>query len=318
MMSILVLPTSPVFDDMRHTVKGDGSLWRADWHGNFTPSAVLFLAMNIFFIVLGISVAWKYQGLVGLVPLAIFVMYNMANALARTSGGRYIVPADWIIPFYFVVGILFTFRQVANSVLRKPVSFFDVPRASDTAPNRPRSPWTTTFLVFVALFGVGLLVPLSEHLHSPRYTSLDSKTILQQHEAQITQAGLDLEQINKFLENPGAEILIGRVLYPRSFKMGQGIVNFYFFPFTIMEFPRTGFFLIGPKGQDNILLPGSVPKYLPHATDALVLGCRGQNYIDAIMVMVLEKSDPVYTRWPKSELTCPLQQPICENNTVCQ
>jgi len=70
--------------------------------------------------------------------------------------------------------------------------------------------------------------------------------------------------------------------------LGQGEVTFYFYPFTVMDFPRTGFFLIGPKGQDSILLPGGVPRQLSHAADALVIGCRGQNYFDALMVVILD------------------------------
>jgi hypothetical protein len=318
MMSILVLPTSPMLDDLRHTVKGDQSVWRANWQGNFTPSALFFLILNIFFIVLGIAVAWKYQGLPGLVPLAIFVIYNMANAFARTSGGRYIVPADWILPLYFVIGVLFAFRQIANLIAHEAIPFPDAPPTVRTETHHAWSPWITTFFVFTILFGIGLLVPLAEKLDSPRYTNVDRARILQDHETQITQAGFGLEQIDRFLENPGAELLIGRVLYPRSFKLGQGIVSFYFYPFTNMDFPRTGFFLVGPNGQDNIVLPGGIPQYLPQASDALVIGCKEQNYVDALLVIVLKKTDAVYTRWPKSELTCPLKQPVCENNTVCQ
>jgi hypothetical protein len=100
--------------------------------------------------------------------------------------------------------------------------------------------------------------------------------------------------------------------------MGQGEVTFYFYPFTVMDFPRTGFFLIGPKGQENVLLPGGVPEQLPHASDALVIGCRGQNYFDALMVVIMDKTDAVYARSPKSELTCPLQQPVCQDNNTCR
>jgi hypothetical protein len=100
--------------------------------------------------------------------------------------------------------------------------------------------------------------------------------------------------------------------------MDQGEVTFYFYPFTVMDFPRTGFFLVGPHGQDNILLPGGIPEYLPHAADALVIGCRDQNYVDALMVIVLDETQAVYARSPMSELTCPLRQPVCQNNSSCQ
>jgi hypothetical protein len=100
--------------------------------------------------------------------------------------------------------------------------------------------------------------------------------------------------------------------------MGQGEVSFYFYPFTNMDFPRTGFFLIGPRGQDNIILAGGMPEYLPHTADALVVGCRDQNYVDALMVIVLDDNRAIYTRSPMPELTCPMKLPVCDKNSNCQ
>lgn len=111
---------------------------------------------------------------------------------------------------------------------------------------------------------------------------------------------------------------MGRTLYPRSYKMGQGEVTFYFYPFTSMDFPRTGFFLVGPHGQDNILLPGDTPAYLPHTADVLVIGCRDEKYVDALMVIVLDKGGAIYTRRPMTELACPMKLPVCDNKSNCQ
>jgi hypothetical protein len=100
--------------------------------------------------------------------------------------------------------------------------------------------------------------------------------------------------------------------------MGQGEVTFYFYPFTSMEFPRTGFFLIGPHGQDNILLPGDPPAYLPQTADVLVIGCRDENYVDALMVIVLDERGGIYTRRPMADLACPMKLPICDSKSNCQ
>jgi hypothetical protein len=316
--SILILPTSPTFDDLRHTVKETYPFWHADWQGNFTLLSLFFFVLNVFFITLGISVAWTQQRLTGLVPLAVFMFYNLSNAFARTSGGRYIVPIDWVISLYFMIGIFFLITKAAESSNIKLGSLFDPENQEMDRVRTERSPWLTVALLLTLLFGAGSFVPLSEKFHSPRYADFNVTEALQERESQIAEAGLELAQINEFLENPGAEILVGRTLYPRSYKLGQGEVSFYFYPYTIMEFPRTGFFLIGPKGQDGILLPGGVLKYLPHAADALVIGCREINYIDALMVIILDQPGAVYTRSPMSELTCPLRQPVCENNTVCK
>jgi hypothetical protein len=263
-------------------------------------------------------VLWKYQRLSGLFPLAAFVIYDLANSVARTSGGRYIVPMDWILTIYFMAGVLFLVTEFVRSTNLKQVALFE---EEIQAEERITSTgfWRKATPILITLLVAGSIVPLSELLHAPRYASLDIQETVQEQAAQIQKAGLDLEQLNAFLKTPGAEALVGRTLYPRSYKMGQGEVSFYFYPYTILDFPRTGFFLIGPHGKDSILLPGGVHGYLPHAADALVIGCREQNYVDALMVIVLDENGAAYTRSPMpTELTCPMKQPVCENNNKCQ
>jgi hypothetical protein len=67
-----------------------------------------------------------------------------------------------------------------------------------------------------------------------------------------------------------------------------------------------------------VVLPGGVPAHFPHAEDVLVIGCRELEYVDALAVVLLDGSGTVYTRTPMSELTCPLQQPVCENSSECE
>ncbi|HSJ88506.1 MAG TPA: hypothetical protein VK909_14945 [Anaerolineales bacterium] len=313
--SILLFPTSPVFDDLRHTVKGSNPYWRQDWDGRFNPSALLFFSLNIFFITLGISAAWKREHLAGIAPLAIFVFYDLSDALARTSGGRYIVPMDWILSLYYVIGILFLFTEIAVATNMRFAPLFDPGSSNSSTPSR-RSGWATTITILLVLFVVGSLVPLSEKLHPPRYANFNVSEALQRSEQQVASAGLAMGKIDSFLKNPGAQILVGRTLYPRSYKLGQG--EFYFSPYTVMDFPRTAFVLIGPNGADGVVVPGGFPKYFPHAADALVIGCKEATYTDALAVILLDGTGTVYLRSPMSELTCPLRQPVCTNNAACR
>lgn len=314
--SILVLPTSPSLDDVRHTVKDNHPFWRPDWDGVFTPSSLFFFIVNLFLIVLGIALAWRRQRWVGITPLAIFMFYNVSNALARTSGGRYIVPVDWILSLYFVLAALYLTKLVAgfgNIKLGELVPA-DVSRPVEISTGR--SPWITAAITLGILVGIGSLLPLSEALHSPRFSDTDAAALLDEHQGQLDDAGLSLSQIQSFLQNPDAELVVGRALYPRFFQSGRGEMHFY--PYTEMGFPRTGFVLIGPAGQQAILLPGESPSHLPHGADVLVLGCQGTNYTDALAVVILDETNAVYARSPASALTCPLRQPVCDNNHVCR
>lgn len=315
MTSILVLPTSPVLDDLRYTVKERFGYWRPNWDGTFTIPSFFFFALNLFFIVLGIQVAWEQQRLSGLTPLAIFVFYNLSNGFARTSGGRYIVPIDWIVTIYFLIGVFQALMLFAD-ILRFGWRSFPV-RAGQPSLEQasPKNGLAGVVGILVILFGLGGLVPLAETLHPERYADFDVSKALSDREAQIKRAGLSLETINSFLQNPNAEISVGRALYPRYYIEFEGEVHFY--PMVVMGFPRTTFTLIGPEGEKGIVLPGKKPHYFPHAVDTIVLGCQEQFYIDALAVIILGEKGEVYTRSPTSPLQCPLNQPVCDNNHNC-
>ena len=313
--SILVFPTSPMLDDLRHLIRERNPYWQTDWDGSLTATAAFFLSLNLFFITLGISLAWREKHLLGLAPLAIFAAYNLSNGLARTSGGRYLVPTDWILIFYYLLGLFHVIGWVANS-LGKTWNVFDT-RAEPKIPNSKLS-LSKVLGAFVVLFLFGSLIPLSEHLSLPRYQNIDPVETLADKHLLIEQAGLHLDELDTFLQYPDAKILVGRVLYPRYYKANQGEFVNAFYPYQNLGFPRTAFKLVGPVGESSIVLPGNVPASLAQASDVLVLGCKMQNYVDALIVIALGENGTAYARQPEAPLECPLQQPVCNNNSVCQ
>jgi hypothetical protein len=313
--SILILPTSPILDDLRHTVKESLPYWDPRWHGVFPIPSLLLFVLNIFFITLGISVACRQGKLVGLIPLAIFMFYDLSNGFARTSGGRYIVPIDWIVTIYFLMGVFQVITLFANSLNIKWSLFNETVEPNISKQKFVANDLLKVVVILAILFGVGTLVPLAERLHANRFQNLDISKALKEHETQISNAGLDLQEIHVFLQNPNAEISVGRALYPRYYIENEGEVHFY--PVVVMGFPRTTFTLIGPKGEQGIVLPGNKPRYFPQGVDTIVLGCKEQFYIDALAVIILDEKGAIYTRSPESSLQCPLKQPVCDNNHHC-
>ena len=314
--SVLILPTSPVLDDLRHTVKENNPYWEPDWDGFLTISSLFFLGLNIYFVVLGISVAWKEHRLHGMAPLAIFMFYNVSNALARTSGGRYLVPMDWIISIYFLSGVFQLITWLANASGIKWEIFSAASGGQGVPRNIASRNVSSVAIILVALFSFGSFVPLSENFRAQRYQNIDPTKALMEREQAITNAGMDMNDIDSFLKSPNAELLIGRVLYPRYYPIDRGEILLY--PFIALGFPRTALMLIGPEGERGVILPGDVPEYFPHAVDALVLGCKEEKYLDALAVILLDENDAVYTRAPESDLQCPLKQPVCDDNRVCR
>jgi len=316
--SILILPTAPVLDDLSHLIRDRNPYyWKAEWDGTFTGTAPLFLILNLFFLASGITLAWKKKQLAGMAPLALFVAYNISNGLARTSGGRYIVPVDWIISLYYLFGVFYIITWVANTAGAKWNIFSKISEPGIPNPNGT-SQLSKTWFVFAILLGVGCLIPLSENLRQPRYQNMTPMETLEINRPRIEDAGLKFDDLSKFLQGTNASIFMGRALYPRYYKMNQGDATFAFYPYITMGFPRMAFKVIGPMGEHSVVLPGSDVPYLQHASDVLVLGCNRQDYFDALAVIVLDDRGAIYARKPESKLQCPLQQPVCNNNSVCR
>ena len=313
--SILILPTSPLLDDLRHTVKGNYPYWRPDWNGSFTVPSLFWFVLNIFLISLGVGVAWQHQRLSGLAPLAIFVFYNLSNALARTSGGRYIVPIDWIISIYFIIGILYIVKSAADFANLNLGPLFEIHNQEISRINSNNYSLFKIILILALLFGLGSLIPFSEKLYPQRYEDFDFTKALAERQQQIANTGLELKDIKEFLQKSSSQILVGRALYPRYYRMNQGEIHAY--PYVVMGFPRLTFTLIGTQGEQGVVLPGDKPRYFPHGADIVVIGCKEQNYLDALVVIILDQKGSVYTRSPASDLQCPLKQPVCNNNHNC-
>ena len=316
--SLLILPTSPALDDLSHLIRDRNPYyWKAEWDGTFEGTAPLFLILNLFFLASGITLAWKKKQLAGIAPLAVFVAYNISNGLARTSGGRYIVPIDWILPFYYLFGVFYIITWAANITGAK-WDVFSKTFEQGIPNHNGTSQLAKALLVFAVLLGVGGLMPLSENLRQPRYQNMDPMGTLEINRPRIEDAGLKFDDLGNFLQGTNARVFIGRALYPRYYKMNQGHATFAFYPYVTMGFPRMAFKVVGPTGELSVVLPGGDVPYLPHASDVLVLGCKGRDYFDALAVIVLDDNGAIYTRKPGSKLQCPLQQPVCNNNSVCR
>ncbi|HXD11623.1 MAG TPA: hypothetical protein VN653_16280 [Anaerolineales bacterium] len=314
--SILILPTSPVMDDLEHLIKERNPYyWKAGWDGKLQGTAPLFLVLHLFLITSGIALAWRQKRLAGLAPLAILIAYNISNGLARTSGGRYIVPIDWIVPLYYLLGVAYV-SAWAGRIVRRPWDIFVTTSGPDVAGLKTTGNLSKTLLVFIIVLGLGGIIPLAENLSPPRYQNVDPLETLAKSQALIQASGMDLRDLDGFLQSPNSSILVGRALYPRFYKMNQGEFSDYLA--LTAGFPRTTFTLIGPAGDQTVVLPGNVSRDISHTSDVLVLGCEGPVYLDALMVIVLGDHATSYARQPASKLECPLPMPVCNNNSVCQ
>jgi len=212
--SAVIFPVSPQFFTLKGIIRGGDPFWDESWRGAMTPAQAGWLTLSLLLVALGSGAAFAKAGWRGWLPWGVFFVYTTANALARTSGGRYLVPMDWIVVVYFALGLA-ELPQLALGLLQQETT-----SSGESAPPAPAGQESARWKIRAAgvILSLGLLgglLPLTNHLFPRRYTK--DETALRQAAAQV----LGARAVDEFLAQPGALILEGRALYPRFLKHDQ-------------------------------------------------------------------------------------------------
>lgn len=334
--STLILPPSPVLDDFRHVIDtnpywdriGDASL------GDISGSTGLFLAFNLIILSIGIGTAWKRARFAALAPVMVFLFYNLANAFARTSGGRYIVPVDWVIYFYYAIGLVEIIRFFISSMRFQANGFLHQSTDNRPVEGDSKLDWGKYGLSVLPFFLIVTMLPLIE-LASPGEKppeTADSLMETLEENSFFENSGISRLQVEQFLDHPDAILLSGHGLYPRyySYDQGEPILPGQISPYTPREFPRLVFTLLLPHMNRTVLLPIDEPRLnFPDGAEVIVGGCQvGEirndvltpylSYIDAAFVVVRDETQTAFIRVPEAPLVCPLREPVCDNNRNCK
>ena len=316
MTSANFMPSSFRFDDLWNVVKENAPYWQADWTGGgVEPGENVFLFINLALVAFGIGLAWEQKKWLGLLPLAIFLAYQLTNAVALTSGGRYVAPVDWVVILYYLMGIL----QIGVWLFR----WSGWVPATETIAEETAGPSASKFWPYMRampaiaiLFAIGMSLPAAEQISQPRYSLRANEEIITTLEERglLEQAGLTREEVNIFLAMPNAMLIEGKAIYPRYYRIGLGEPDrsTYYRP---LDYSRLVFSIIGPYSviEQGVVIPGERPNFAIHNMDVVVMGCYNTSYyapfIDSVVVFILNDSGYIYTRAPESPLQCPLQTP---------
>lgn len=307
--SVLILPTSAMFDDLHHTLRSPGTIWTPFWDGGLVFGQIITLLASLSVLSIGIAVSWSRNQIMGLAPLMVFLFYQFTNSIGRTSGGRFIVPVDWIIVIYFAAGLIGIYEMAFQQPVIKTVS----PAAKTSSSSKSM----VTASLFVFMLGA---IPLL--IESPfRHASVndESPPANSNFQAVFSRTLYSQEEISTFLKNKDAVLLIGQAMYPRYFNY-RAIAKHTEGGLKQTQFPHLEFYLIDQKGSRPTVLYKLTPIQLSNNTRVLVLGCRQRknNRIDAIAIAIGESTSAVHIRDTNPILECPLQQPKCDNNGNCE
>jgi len=154
--------------------------------------------------------------------------------------------------------------------------------------------------VSLAIILAGASLPLVETIIPPRYTEATRQAWLaelQQSET-LEQNHPDVLAALKNIRRYRLIVLHGRALYPRYYPGGEGESSTAITPFTPRDFGRFSIYLVGPR-KIGVLLPLEEQPLVsfPNAEDVLVVGCRDNGYLRALVVY-LKSSDTILVSQP--------------------
>ena len=316
--SILIMPGALEFHDLRTTVKAENSFWRSNWTGGLSPEQYLLLSMNLGLLGMGIVTAVKGNRAAGLLPAGIFLGYHLANSFGRTSGGRYIVPVDWIVGLYFAIGVL----QVTIWLIRR-LGIMRPMLSEGEGTGYPgvlkKDVPQSLFKPALGLLMAGAILLLPDYVFPQVFEPMTVQQIRNQislyYPDQLSEA--DLAYIDNLLLDKQGAVYIGKIMYPRYSARNASGELFFLGSQPSVEYPLLVFSLIGPRGSSSVLLAGPLLEDLPNYADAIVAGCDQHGRLEAAIVIQTSPTLNVYTRSPLPAPECPLTEPVCDNNGNC-
>lgn len=261
-----------------------------DWNGNLPGNSLLPLLANLSMLAFGISLAQKENKLAGWYPLMVFVVYQAGNALARTSGWRFALPADWIILVYYSIALAYLPSKLGLLFKKFPINQA-APAPVKTNPAYPAA------LLILCLMAVS--IPVVERLiPEQKFDSVADKAKNALIEENILTSG----QLAEFLEQKNAVFISGLALYPRYYKPDGSIY--------LTEMPENfkylHFWLINNDNMQIVLPREKPPGFFPHASAVSIIGCKESGYISALAVFVQTETEEQFVlQEPFPLLVCP-------------
>ncbi len=271
------------------------------WQGELTTGEKIAVGINLLILSVGIGAAFRRWRFAGLTPLAIHLGYHLSNAVSRTSGGRYLVPVDWAVLAYFVLGLLSIYFSARG--WRPALGYTSEP------PRRPARLLTIIGLLVGCLL-LGSAFMLAD-LVQPKYHPPNSaEALLTEQVTQriewFTENEISARELEAFVNSDLGVVELGLILYPRYFPADEPAL-------------RSSYLPVMPAGQNRItflLLEEYQPRYIrlalgegypnpfPHAVYGLVVGCHTENYIEGKLIIPLGETEQEPILADRLSLTC--------------
>jgi hypothetical protein len=290
---LLAFPLIEKFDGLSAPV----NLYWISWNGSLAWYNLVVVILYLVIIAVGFGAAWRRAGWIGLLPLAVNLGYAFANGISRLSGWRYNLPVDWVIYFYFGIGVIEILGGLTLLFGAKTQKIFSLVPQLEMESITLRDFRPQYIFIIFAFMAISVLPWFAKGLVRPRYTASQAQLI-----TKLESHGNNSEEIKAFLSQSGAVLLEGRMLYPRLYHRGDGMASANPWPaYEIRDFSRIGFILLNNQRNDSIFLTKD-PLDFPQGADAVVLACQSEGYLD---VRVIDFGNKTFQSAPLSQPCLP-------------
>jgi hypothetical protein len=305
--SVVILPLTLQLDDIPHIT--GGPIWDVQWSGALTLENTILLALNLLIIAIGLGAAWARAKFAGLIPVIVNVAYFLANALARTSGSRYLIPADWTVYLYFGLGLIQITIWLA--------ALIQTPLNGDEKQPAVAFPEKSNFKSLIGLSAIlllaGMSLPLAGVVIPQAYPPEKNDAALSALfiEADLSASPVTPDILTRLAGRKYARFFKAKIFYPRYFNPGEGFCRICTGTdraFAQKDYPRLALLAIGSYTAAIELPLTESPQAIPNGSEIIVIGClRGENsdltMIDAIMIYI-EQQNLLLVRSAEPELRC--------------
>ncbi|MHB8806642.1 MAG: ArnT family glycosyltransferase [Anaerolineaceae bacterium] len=278
--------------------------WTRTWDGTVERDVQIMMALNIFILCLGIIGLYRKSKTAYCIPLIIMIVYLAGVAFAKTSGGRYIVPVDWIMLIFYAAGLLFIMEtfgihgKINNGI--KP--------ENDSIEETTGSSNKMATVLLAALLGIGILVPISENIFSEKHfpqTYTEFLNEVEQNGYEMDADYFSSSEVEKFLEEENAVFVAGEGFYPKLLdpadENAREFFNDYLHePYTLL------FTLLNEKTSMPVYLPVSTNQIsFSHGATVSILGCKeSSGKIRALSILILGRNIEIINSENLKSLSC--------------
>ncbi len=268
-LSVLTLPDTLTLGTLENQVMQP--MWqhqdlRFVWNYDLSVENLVVLSLNLFVILIGITLAMHRYGIAGLSGILIFLGYHAVNALAASTGSRYLEPVNWVVLLYFVFGLV----SITRFWLQRFFASDDSEKIIDQSKSNPfkedkgkkQIGLTAVLIGLFFLAGMGLL--LIDNLPGSLPAETSQAAVDLAYERLHNAVGITPEQWQGFLADPQSIVVEGFAYDPMYY------VNEVYDP----DAESLDMLVLG---QDHIiagyLLNGVVANPILDGSDVILVGC---------------------------------------------